>query len=947
MNQPALLIEDNHSAPTADPISITVRDLTVHPGHDRTRFNLAKLAGLCLQIIARGGIDPTRPVVAAENADGDGTWQIISGYRRYVAQVLAYGVREWVDREPERIATEGGLTLGFVEELVLKMITTFGRKPAPNGHNGSIANGSQPLLSITTDVPAAQIRATVAALLQVYGERDIQIVPFSGSLKQQLLTLQSDNAGAETPDKLGQAHSFKAAYEAGATPQEIARHSGMKLSDVLNLLALTQVPPAIAEACAAGSIGFGVVTALAALKSPRKDGVADFVLSAFDRQDIALTVERVKKVCREIGGWPGITPPLTYAKQAQRNVARCLTRLWTRTVTDNPGMAWTAAAEMAYCYTLDAPWVDPDLTRSWLRLLDTDHRYITAQGEIQWQHVIADLLTEVTCATCPVNQLPQRQLTTDIGEGRGGATGIPCRTATRAEHGNCLHGFAPGDAVSLPVPFSWAEHPGVTGSGGIYTVTSAETLQQAWQAQAALEWQESSVVFPAAAILFPVVVAGDHVPEPWTLYRTTADIEGESLSGYYAERPLAGADSARPDSAERVQSDVAANTALSLEQVERTPTLRTIQDVQDAIQYADITPAQPTIMRPKMSVHSFLATDAVQPAPDRTVQPGEIPGSKAFYEEAPDWRLVISLRHNGVYLYGEQKSAAIPTRTRGHDSVDGVLEEIAGKDEGGRMKDETGEEKRKDEGGGRKAEEERQRAEGERRKAEREDTDSQSLAPDAPSPPSLTSTQRQIADYMQTHTSGSTTHPFATPCARCRHKLTQSPVKGNKHAPPCAWAKGRRNLRFTTLKPADGYSFGKEGLQPIPICHQYAPVDTAWKQLIPAYAGKDAPPRAWLIAQIQRLSALLQRDAYTDPRSNVTQRGFEFLTGRPMGSNESHSDWFEQRFAESVGDLSDAQLMTLFIWCHSEHERLQQHSAGFLLPVSSGAQQFVRVREEG
>jgi hypothetical protein len=213
MNQPVLLI-DEAPAPIVEPVSVAVRDLTVHPGHDRTRFNLAKLAGLCLQIIARGGIDPTRLIVAAEGVDDGGAWQIISGYRRYVAQVLAYGVREWAYREPERIEAEGGLTLAFVEELVLKMISTFGRKPAATGHNGSSVNGShngtQPLMVVITDVPAAQIRATLAALLQVYGEREIQIVPFTGSVKQQLLTLQSDNAGAEAPDKLGQAHSFKA-----------------------------------------------------------------------------------------------------------------------------------------------------------------------------------------------------------------------------------------------------------------------------------------------------------------------------------------------------------------------------------------------------------------------------------------------------------------------------------------------------------------------------------------------------------------------------------------------------------------------------------------------------------------------------------------------------------------------------------------------------------------
>ena len=197
-------------------------------------------------------------------------------------------------------------------------------------------------------------------------------------------------------------------------------------------------------------------------------------------------------------------------------------------------------------------------------------------------------------------------------------------------------------------------------------------------------------MFPADAILFPVVVAGDHVTEPWTLYRVDAAVAAETVCGYYAERLAADTDGERPVSPEPVESNVEANTDSPAEPTESTPTLRTIQDVQDAIQYTDTTPAQPTLIRPKISVHSFLATDAVQPEPDRTVQPDEIPGAKSFYEKALGWRLVISLRHNGIYLYGEQKSAEIPTRTRGRDSVDGVLADITGKDEGENRKAEKG-----------------------------------------------------------------------------------------------------------------------------------------------------------------------------------------------------------------------------------------------------------------
>ncbi len=38
---------------------------------------------------------------------------------------------------------------------------------------------------------------------------------------------------------------------------------------------------------------------------------------------------------------------------------------------------------------------------------------------------------------------------------------------------------------------------------------------------------------------------------------------------------------------------------------------------------------------------------------------------------------------------------------------------------------------------------------------------------------------------------------------------------------------------------------------------------------------------------------------------------FEFLTGRPMGANESYGDWFSQQLDAQGGDLSDPQLFTL------------------------------------
>ncbi|MFQ5433761.1 MAG: hypothetical protein ACE5FD_02705, partial [Anaerolineae bacterium] len=72
---------------------------------------------------------------------------------------------------------------------------------------------------------------------------------------------------------------------------------------------------------------------------------------------------------------------------------------------------------------------------------------------------------------------------------------------------------------------------------------------------------------------------------------------------------------------------------------------------------------------------------------------------------------------------------------------------------------------------------------------------------------------------------------------------------------------------------------------------------------------------------------------------------FEFLTGRPMGANENYSDWFSQQLDAQGGDLSDAQLFTLFVWAHAEWQRTGCNS--FTLPVNGHGVQFATYQERG
>ncbi len=78
-------------------------------------------------------------------------------------------------------------------------------------------------------------------------------------------------------------------------------------------------------------------------------------------------------------------------------------------------------------------------------------------------------------------------------------------------------------------------------------------------------------------------------------------------------------------------------------------------------------------------------------------------------------------------------------------------------------------------------------------------------------------------------------------------------------------------------------------------------------------------------------------------RHGSDRNAFEFLTGRPMGANEKYGDWFAQQMKAQGGDLSDAQMFTLFVWAHTEWQRARRDS--FSLPVNGNGVQFAAYQE--
>jgi hypothetical protein len=427
--------------------------LKPHPAQMRTTYDLESLATLTLQLFERG-LDNWQPIVASPDdqaiQDGGARYHIISGHRRHMAQLLAFALRDWASERPEvEVDIEAART----------MLATLG-----------------------------PLEKAMDSLLARYGDEEIEFVLFEGSPKAQILALQSANYGSEKPDALGIAHSFREAIAAGATPEEIARNAGQHLNYVLNHLALAEIPPELAQRIAAGELPMSVGVTVADLPEPKRTGLAIFILA---NEPGKLTTKAIKDCATTLKKWPGLQLPLMVKHQSQRNIARALVRLWGQVVEAYPEDAYAAAAMLIYRELHEEPWANSDKLTLWFQALGGDTYF--SGGVINWTAVVEYLLTEVACETCPIAQLPQKQLHSDLSQGQGGPLGMPCRigeTTTSAGSGQatrCLHGLAPHDSFDVRVPWEWSEHPGVIGEGGDYRIKSYEELLAAWQAQAAKE----------------------------------------------------------------------------------------------------------------------------------------------------------------------------------------------------------------------------------------------------------------------------------------------------------------------------------------------------------------------------------------------------------------------------------------------------------------------------
>ena len=430
-------------------LNVPARSLREHPAQMRTEMDPEEMARLVLQVYERG-LDAHQPIVVAAN--GDGTYRVVSGHRRWLAALLAQEVK----------VRAGGKADGVDLDFARQVVCEFAARPA---EVTVCASCGEPLEIVRDteeewcprcaswvemrvemrDRPSASVLPGLyVPLAERHGDLEIPVALFEGSekepvlslSKEEILLLQAANFGQEAPDLLGQARSYAAALKAGATAGEIAAHTGQPVSRVETVLALSRVPEPLARAVAAGEIALGVTAAVARLrKGAQREGLAHYVLE----QDV--TVEEAQRLATALHKWkppavsldPETTPPA-------RNQARLVGALWAEVHAADPARAWYAAA-----------WAIGSRKAS---LLAWSHWLGAEESE---RDLLFRLVPEAHCENCCLRELLQV----------APLFSYPCYPCQRTdEAGACFQAICGQDPFYLQVPFEWEGYPGVERAGG-------------------------------------------------------------------------------------------------------------------------------------------------------------------------------------------------------------------------------------------------------------------------------------------------------------------------------------------------------------------------------------------------------------------------------------------------------------------------------------------------
>lgn len=147
-------------------ITTRIDQLAEHPAQMRTIYEFSDMAALTLQVY-ENDLDEWQPITATPAPTGG--YYIISGHRRRMARLFAYGLSTWVSLPDSPAGPDAEVNIELVKQFIATLVGKY-----------------------------EYVDAAAEVLTEHYATKEIEFVLFKGSQKEQVLALQRANYGSIT-----------------------------------------------------------------------------------------------------------------------------------------------------------------------------------------------------------------------------------------------------------------------------------------------------------------------------------------------------------------------------------------------------------------------------------------------------------------------------------------------------------------------------------------------------------------------------------------------------------------------------------------------------------------------------------------------------------------------------------------------------------------------------
>lgn len=419
-------------------VNIRLNQTDRNPANPRSKYDVGLLAQLTLSMYAKGW-DTDNPMLVGPPND-EGIHPILRGHRRRKCWLMSLMLQ---DTYPP--SDSGGVNTDVTIEIVTdqwnEMIAEIG------------------------DVDAVEDE-----LLFMYGGVKINAVlsPLTG--KDAYLKMVGDGTGSEDYDTLGIVRSLKFGVKQYAlTDKDVAAIYGRSRDWARNMILLAKYDEEVVQRVANGELTVKFGALLERLPAERRQGMRDVVMSVAPAD---FRVKILEAAVKAVEGW-SMAYPLTFRNQLQRNMARAFMGAWSSALQNNPDAAWKAVCAIAWLRgSIPEPWEKRETAELWLNTMGI------GSPTSGWKIRLWSFLTDVSCSTCPINNMPSEKLQADVK--------TPCRRPDfdGGTQDRCFNGLAPSDGFMVVVPADWAEHVKTpTFVNGKVVMNSYEDMMAAWNKQ--------------------------------------------------------------------------------------------------------------------------------------------------------------------------------------------------------------------------------------------------------------------------------------------------------------------------------------------------------------------------------------------------------------------------------------------------------------------------------